>query len=60
MKIPKLYLTNGVELEFTWQPPCGGAKYTYALIGKDKGKPFMVHMAREGLKMLVEEMVKAL
>ena len=60
MKIPKQFLADDLDVEFTWDEPGGCTPYTFRIVGKSYGKPYSIHMNREGMRMLVQEMIKAL
>ena len=60
MKIPRYYLPDDLEVEFTWDEPDEFRHYTFRIFGRSYGKSYSIHMSREGMRMLVQEMIKAL
>jgi hypothetical protein len=53
-------LSSGATLRYTWEEPYGATHWTYRIAGTTYGKPFAVHMTRQGVQELLVLLARSL
>lgn len=53
-------LDDASTLRYTWEEPTGQAQWTFVISGTKYGKPFSVHMTREGARQLLVRLAQSI